>query len=242
MEEETIVVDSAPLIKICGITCLSDAVMCARLGVDWIGLNFHPKSARYIDPADAAHIVSELPSHIKAVGVFVNLPVSAVLEIARTAGLHAVQLHGDEPPVYARDLAELPYIKAFRLADVAGWKLVLDYLDECRSIGREPEAVLVDAYVADEPGGTGRLIADEIMAGRPPLPRLIVAGGLNPENVARRVMETRPWMVDVASGVESSPGRKDPDRVAEFVHNVRSVSAASNFTPGSFAVESSESG
>ncbi len=100
---------------------------------------------------------------------------------------------------------------------------VVDYLDRARSTGCEPEAVLVDAFVPNEPGGTGALISDEIMAARPPLPRLILAGGLNPENVARRVREVRPWMVDVASGVESSPRAKDPERLAAFVRNARSI-------------------
>jgi phosphoribosylanthranilate isomerase len=93
----------------------------------------------------------------------------------------------------------------------------------------------VDAFVAGEAGGTGRLLADEILAGRPPLPRLILAGGLSPQNVAKRVLETCPWMVDVASGVESSPGRKDPALLAEFVRNVRSAALASGRSDAPFA-------
>jgi phosphoribosylanthranilate isomerase len=216
----------ATLIKICGITCSADAQACARLGVEWIGLNFHPKSPRYVAPDVASRIVRELPSHIKAIGVFVNVPSVEVVAIARTVGLHAAQLHGDEPPCFAVDLAGLPYIKAFRLPEVSAWIRVFDFLAESRVLGREPEAVLVDAYVPNEPGGTGTSIPYEIMASRPFLSRMILAGGLNPSNVAGRVAEIRPWMVDVASGVESTPGRKDPELLAQFVHNVRSITPA----------------
>jgi phosphoribosylanthranilate isomerase len=112
-------------------------------------------------------------------------------------------------------------VRAFRLERAAAWARVIDYIARAGALGRLPDAVLIDAFVPSQPGGTGSLVADEVIDSIPPLPRLILAGGLTPENAAERVVRVRPWMVDVASGVESTPGRKDLARVEAFIRAVR---------------------
>jgi phosphoribosylanthranilate isomerase len=132
-----------------------------------------------------------------------------------------VQLHGDEPPGCPAALPNLKVVKAFRLGDASDVRRMVAWLDEAGRLGRTPDAVLVDAYVPGLAGGTGRSIADALLDLLPALPRLVLAGGLTPANVAERVARVRPWMVDVAGGVESAPGRKDPARVAAFIRAAR---------------------
>jgi phosphoribosylanthranilate isomerase len=210
-------------VKICGLTRIDEAFACARAGADWIGLNFHPASERYVQPVVAEEIIAALPSSVSAVGVFVDRPAAEVAEVAKRVGLKIVQLHGHEPPEDLLSLGQFQIIRAFRLDLASGWSEVNDYLDRARSLGRLPDAVLIDAYVAGQSGGTGVTIADELLACAPPVYRLILAGGLTPQNVALRVALVRPWMVDVASGVETAPGRKDLAQVAAFIHAARSV-------------------
>ena len=215
--------ESAVLVKICGLTCVDDAVACAEAGADWIGLNFHPPSVRSIAPEVAAQIVAALPGSVAAVGVFVDRPAAEVAGLADRLGLGVVQLHGREPPEDLVLLEHLRVIRAFRLRSARDWDGVSDYVARAEVLGHPPDAILVDALVEGQPGGTGILIAESILESRPPLPRLILAGGLTPGNVAERVALVRPWMVDVASGVESSPGRKDPAAVAAFVRATRFI-------------------
>jgi phosphoribosylanthranilate isomerase len=211
------------MVKVCGLTSVADALGCARAGVDWIGLNFHPGSPRHIAHSLAAEIIAALPAGAEAVGLFVDRPAAEVAVVAARLGLRVVQLHGQEPPEDLAALDHLYVVRAVRLGHAGAVAQMARYLDECRTRGRPPDAVLVDAYVAGRPGGTGQAIADEVLDRLPALrlPRLILAGGLTPENVGARVTRVRPWMVDVASGVESAPGRKDPARVAAFVRAVR---------------------
>jgi len=216
---------TAVRVKICGLTRVEDAVACAALGADWIGLNFHPQSPRSIGPDIAAEIIAALPGSATAVGVFVDRPAAAVAELAGRLGLGVVQLHGREPPEDLLALDRFRIIRAFRLADVAAWEGVTDYLARAEVLGRRPDGVLIDAYVAGQPGGTGASIAEEILDRRPDLPHLILAGGLTPRNVAERVARVRPWMVDVASGVELAPGRKDLASVAAFIGAARGADA-----------------
>jgi phosphoribosylanthranilate isomerase len=213
--------NSAVLVKICGLTCVEDARICAEMGADWIGLNFHPASPRYVEHGVAADIIAALPDTVAAVGVFVDRPPVEVAEVAERLGLRIVQLHGREPPEDLLRLAHLQVIRAFRLGDPSAWEGVCDYLARAEALGCPPDSVLVDAHVAGQPGGTGASITDDVLDCRPPLPRLILAGGLTPRNVAERVARVRPWMVDVASGVESVPGRKDPASVAAFIRAAR---------------------
>ncbi len=205
------------LVKVCGLTDRQNALACAALGVDWLGFNFHPASPRRVDQAVARDIVSELPTACTAVGLFVNRPADEVACVAEHVGLGTVQLHGDEPPEDLLELAHLRLIRAFRLGTLDALTRMLAYLDRAADLGRTPDAVLIDGYVAGVPGGTGHAIDVSILDRLPPLARLILAGGLTPENVAGRVATVAPWMVDVASGVESSPGHKDPGRVAAFL-------------------------
>jgi phosphoribosylanthranilate isomerase len=213
-------------VKICGLTRVDEALACVAMGADWIGLNFHPGSPRYVPPEEAAAIIGALPASASAVGVFVDRPAIQVAELATRLGITIVQLHGQEPPEDLLALGSLQIIRAFRLDRAAAWSRVTEYLSRAGALGRVPDAVLVDAYVAGQPGGTGATVADEVLDSIPPLGRLILAGGLTPENVAERVARARPWMVDVASGVEKSPGRKDLARVAAFIRAARSVVVA----------------
>jgi phosphoribosylanthranilate isomerase len=210
-------------VKICGLTSAHDALVCAEAGADWIGLNFHPGSPRFISRAQAAAIVAVLPPSVSAVGVFVNRPAAEVGDIASDLGLKIVQLHGQEPAEDLLALGHLQLVRAFRLGQPSDWRTVVDYLSRAHSLGRLPDAVLIDAYVAGQLGGTGASVATDVLDCIPPLPRLILAGGLTPENVAAKVARVQPWMVDVASGVESSPGRKDPVKVTAFVKAARNA-------------------
>jgi phosphoribosylanthranilate isomerase len=220
----TFPVGSPPLVKICGLRSVNDALEAARAGADWIGLNFHPKSARFVAIDQAAEIVRALPETTEAVGLFVNRPVEEIREIARATGLRIVQLHGDELVTDAVALANagLRVVRAFRVKDAESIAAMTGYLDECLGNGVTLEGVLVDAYVPGLMGGTGQSINDELLERLPPLPRLILAGGLTPENAADRIARARPWMVDVAGGVESAPGRKDLDKVRRFIQAARS--------------------
>jgi phosphoribosylanthranilate isomerase len=208
-------------VKICGVTSVDDALACASEGVEWIGLNFHPRSSRFIEPAQAARIIAALPPTVSAVGVFVDRPATEVADVAEDLGLKIVQLHGQEPPEDLVALTHLQLIRAFRLRAGSDWQPVLDYLARTQAVGRPPDAILIEAYVPGQAGGTGATLSSEVLDFMPPLHRLILAGGLTPENVAAKVARARPWMVDVASGVESAPGRKDPAKVAAFVRAVR---------------------
>jgi phosphoribosylanthranilate isomerase len=212
-------------VKICGLTRVDQALECAALGVDWIGLNFYRGSPRFIEPTRAAAIVAALPPSVAPVGVFVDCPVDEVVDIASRTGISVVQLHGHESPEVVGLLRPLRVVKAFRLESYAAWARVVDYLAQSTVLGCPPAAVLIDAHVAGKLGGTGQTIDDDLLDGRPPLHHLILAGGLTPDNVAERIRRFRPWMVDVASGVESTPGLKDPHKLAAFVRAVKLASS-----------------
>jgi len=218
-------VSAGPLVKVCGLTRAADALACVDAGVDWIGLNFHPASPRRIDPDVAAEIVAALPPQCTAVGLFVNRPAAEVAATADRVGLTAVQLHGDEPPADLLALGHLTVVRAFRIGDAAAVGRLRDYLSQAEALGRPPDAVLIDAYVLGVAGGTGTVIPRGVLALLPPIARLILAGGLTAANVGGRVAAVRPWMVDVAGGVESSPGVKDHGRVSAFVRAARGPGA-----------------
>jgi phosphoribosylanthranilate isomerase len=210
------------LVKVCGVTTVADALAACSAGADWIGLNFHPASPRFVSVERAASITRALPTGVVPVGVFVNRPALEVAEIARAVGLLGVQLHGDEPP---GDLLALGRgfrtIRAFRLADAASIAAMTEFLRQAAALGAAPFAVLVDSFVAGERGGTGRTIDEELLTLLPRGQRLVLAGGLTPENVRERIQKTRPWMVDVASGVESAPGEKDRAKLVAFVDEAK---------------------
>ena len=210
-------------VKICGVTRLDDALACAAVGVEWIGFNFHPDSPRFIEPVQAATIIGALPCSVTPVGVFVDRPAVEVANLAEQLGLTVVQLHGREPPEDLFLLGHLQVVRAFRLKSASDWTGVTEYLARAQATGRLPDAILIDAYVPGQSGGTGATVPSDVLDCIPPLPRLILAGGLTPENVAAKIARVQPWMVDVASGVESAPGRKDLAKLAAFVKAARSA-------------------
>lgn len=210
-------------IKICGLTRVEEALECVQAGADWIGLNFHPASPRFVSPTLAREIIRALPEPARAVGLFVNRPAEEVERLADQLGLEILQLHGDEPPEDLVRLGGFQLVRAFRIGGLDDLRLASAYLEAAMALGRPPDAVLIDAHVAGVAGGTGTTVPAALLDQLPAHPRLILAGGLTPENVAERVALVRPWMVDVASGVESSPGRKDIGRVRDFIRAVSTL-------------------
>ena len=201
-------------VKICGITNSADALSAIDAGTNLLGFNFYEKSPRHITEAEAAKIRAQLPKKVEAVGIFVNAPPDNVASLCKSLKLDAVQLHGDETPDSVAQIARLiPVIKAFRVEP----EFPLATLDEYR----EAFAFLFDAALAGQYGGTGRT-TDWDVARRAALNRrIILAGGLKVENVAAAVRIVRPYGIDVASGVESKPGKKDPGLLREFIQEVR---------------------
>ena len=201
--------------KICGITRLQDAEAAVGLGANALGFVFWPKSARYIDPLRAKPIIAALPPFVSAVGVFVNQSPDEVNDAARLACLAVVQLHGDETPQQAA-LIDRPIVKALTL-DSAGQEL---------ETWPANVTVLLDAHDPDRRGGTGRTIdwgAVEPIARRR---RLLLAGGLNPDNISEAVGRVRPFGVDISSGVETAPGIKDPLRLRALFENLNGINSA----------------
>jgi phosphoribosylanthranilate isomerase len=199
-------------VKICGVTSTQDARMIVDAGASAIGLNFFARSPRRVTVEEAAAIAAELPPHICRVGVFVDADREEVARIAGRVGLHALQFHGMESPEYCRGW-DRKVIKAVRTRDPETVRAVAVY---------PVDFVLVDAYVEGLAGGTGRLARWDWLTDID-RERLIVAGGLTAENVADAVRQLRPIAVDVASGVENAPGRKDPALVRRFIANAQSA-------------------
>jgi phosphoribosylanthranilate isomerase len=199
-------------VKICGITNPDDARHAVECGADMLGFNFYRESPRYITEHAALEIAATIPASVNKVGVFVNMGTSRVSEIASMIGLDMVQIHGDENRAFVGELrseTSAKIIKAFRLSPDGNSVRVED---------SGADFILLDNFSADKYGGTGRVfdwsIADRFQCSKA---KLILAGGLTPKNVAEAVRTVGPYAVDVASGVESSPGKKDPDKVAEFI-------------------------
>lgn len=221
-------------IKICGITRAADAEQAVLAGCDAIGLNFYPPSPRCVSIENAKELAERAkaaaqetavgtPNSVTIVGVFVNAAEEDIRTTVREVGLDAVQLHGDESSDEVRHLADLRRVRALRIDEINHPKVKM-VSDECRD--GMIEAVLVDAYSPQAFGGTGHTVAWDwiptLKANWPKIPT-IVAGGLHPENVARAIETSRAYGVDVASGVESAPGEKDPLLMARFVSTARSA-------------------
>jgi phosphoribosylanthranilate isomerase len=210
-----------PRIKICGITSVDDALLAARLGVDAVGLNFCKASKRCVDTAVAERILEVLPPLVEAVGLFVNEPLAAAAaQLQRLCGIQTLQWHGDEPEIQPPE-AWYKYIPAFAVVDETSLAKVKDFVERCRLTGRLPSAILLDGYAAGQYGGTGRPAPWRLIAELDLEVLLILAGGLTPDNVVEAIRIVRPYAVDVASGVEREPGRKDPDKLRRFVEAVR---------------------
>jgi phosphoribosylanthranilate isomerase len=213
----------APLrIKICGITNEADGQQAARLGADAIGLNFFAESPRRVDPIMANFILRELPPFVEAVGVFVNQPLRQVFhQLNQMGAIRTIQWYGENREL--GDVFPFRMIAAFPVRDRKSLVAITRYLDVCRGMGQLPAAILADAHAPGKHGGTGRTVPWKLLADfRPEVP-LILAGGLTPENVADAVRIVRPYAVDVASGVEFSPGQKDPEKLRRFIENARAA-------------------
>jgi phosphoribosylanthranilate isomerase len=207
-------------VKICGITNEADALHAAALGADAIGLNFYPQSPRSITPQNAGYVLRALPPFVEPVAVFVNQPLSAVFPLVQQLGrIHTIQMHGDQREMC--DSYPYHFVPAFQVRDKTSLEPIRRYLDACRNLGRLPSAILVDGYAPDQHGGTGRNPPWGLLGDTHWDVPLILAGGLTPENVAEAVRVVRPYAVDVASGVESTPGHKDPEKVERFIEQVR---------------------
>jgi phosphoribosylanthranilate isomerase len=201
-------------VKICGITNWRDAKQAFEAGAEFLGFNFYRESPRYISPSRAQRIAQRLPKGVRAVGVFVNESEAAVLKIARLVGLKYVQLHGDESPETVAHLARRVHViralrvrKPFRSAQLARFE--------------GASAFLLDGFDRNARGGTGKTfdwsVARRVNRGR----KIFLAGGLTPENAAEASRSVHPYALDVCSGVEARPGKKDAARVTAFIQAVR---------------------
>lgn len=218
-------------IKICGIRSAENALMLARAGADMIGLNFYPETPRYIEPAAARDIVRRLREELgedgpTIVGVFVNADAEDIRAIAADVGLHYTQLSGDESAANVGALPGLAF-KAIRPVDENAASADLAALQSTFLDADDAPSVLLDAYNPERYGGTGETTSLSIArAVKAAAPRMMLAGGLTPGNVAERLRRIRPWGVDVASGVEAgAPGIKDEAKVRAFIAAVRSAGA-----------------
>lgn len=206
-------------VKICGITNLEDAEAAVRFGADSIGFNFYDKSPRYIDARAAGRITALLPVSVLKVGVFVNVSREVIRKTAREARLDAIQLHGDEPFEFAAVLKtelKLPLIRAFKATAALARSGEIDRYIE--------DSILLDADIADLYGGSGE-VADWSIVRRfsESHPRVYLAGGLNPDNVADAIRTANPFAVDACSGLEAEKGKKDHEKLQAFISAARDL-------------------
>jgi phosphoribosylanthranilate isomerase len=206
----------ATRVKICGITAWDDARLSVDLGASALGFNFYPQSPRAISPADAWNIIRRLPPFVESVGVFVNWPPLVVDALARALRLQAVQLHGGESPAEVAELAlHRRVIKAVRVRR--------GFRPASLRLYRRADGFLLDGFAEGLHGGTGRTLDWNLARRARRYGRIILAGGLTPENVAEAIRTAEPYAVDVASGVEARPGRKDPARLRALFAAVESA-------------------
>jgi phosphoribosylanthranilate isomerase len=200
-------------VKICGITNWADAKAALDAGASALGFNFFPASPRYITPVEARKITRRMPRRASAVGVFVDEPLKRILEIARAADIDLIQLHGDEGPETARALRpRYLVIKAFRVRRGFRLERLAQYGDAA--------AFLLDGFRARKHGGTGRTFDWRIAREAKRYGPILLAGGITPENAERAILEVQPFGIDVASGVEARPGKKDPARIRALMRAV----------------------
>ncbi len=202
-------------IKICGITNKVDALNASKLGVDMLGFVFYKQSKRYVEPFTAEDIINEMPPSMWKVGVFVDEIEEKVLQIAEYASLNTLQFHGDETPEYCSSFRDkYKVIKAFRLKSKRDLKNINDY---------DADFYLLDTYKRDSIGGTGATFDWKILKDFEILKPTILSGGLNPKNVTRAIKEFSPYGVDVSTGVETSPGKKDFVLMRKFIEKARKI-------------------
>ncbi len=198
-------------IKVCGMTQLDDVLAAVDCGADAVGFIFYKKSQRHVNESTVKKIVVHLPPFVSRVGVFVNETAERINRLAKVCGLDAVQLHGDESPAFCRKI-KVPVIKAFRMKNAES----LASLSKYRVNG-----FLLDAFDEKQWGGTGQTFDWKWARGAKKYGPVILAGGLTPVNVADAVRRVQPYGVDVCSGVEKSPGKKDPRKIRQFFKAVR---------------------
>jgi len=198
-------------IKICGITNTEDALQAANMGANALGFIFYKNSQRFIKPEIAKEIISRLPPFISTVGVFVNQPIDDLMEIKALTGIDRFQLHGDETPEYCRNVNG-KVIKVFRVNENYDFKTVELY---------DVQDILFDTYSEKGYGGTGITFDWNVINKLKTNKRIILSGGLNPRNVKDAIKQVSPYAVDVSSGVENRPGKKDPKKLLGFFKAVR---------------------
>lgn len=206
-------------VKICGITNLEDAAVSVEAGADALGFIFFRKSPRYVEPLLAKQIIETLPPLVVPVGVFVNQDLSTVRSIMDSCGLALAQLHGEETAVYCQELAR-PVMKALRLKDSTSFLALAEYQGRAGVRGFVVDACSETAY-----GGTGKVANWTLAAEAARAAVVLLAGGLTPDNVPDAVNTVKPYGVDVSSGVEISPGKKDHAKIRAFLDAVRVVSS-----------------
>lgn len=202
-------------VKICGITSMEDASVAFEGGADALGFIFYRKSPRYITPLAASRIIAGLGPFITTVGVFVNESPDEIRAVIGAAGIDCVQLHGEESPLECLGYG-VDVIKAIRVRGIGDIERIGEY---------HVSACLLDTYREGMHGGTGEAFDWDMAVEAKASGRIILSGGLNPDNVGEAVRRVRPYAVDASSGVESAPGRKDPDRVLRFIKEARAASA-----------------
>jgi len=204
-------------IKICGITQPEHALACARLGADAIGLVFYAQSPRAVNITTAKQIIDSLPAFVTTVGLFVNPSEQDVKSVLNAVPLDCLQFHGDEEAQFCNQFGR-PYIKAIRMQADLDLKKRLDQYPDA-------QAFLLDSYVQGVPGGTGETF-DWTRVPAFAADKIILAGGLQPENVAMAIRVARPYAVDVSGGVEKVKGVKDPDKIRKFINEVNRVGSS----------------
>jgi phosphoribosylanthranilate isomerase len=198
-------------VKFCGFTHQDDVAQAVALGADALGFVFYGPSSRYVSPAHAQTLTRSVPAFVTRVGLFVNEEAETVQRIFEIARLNLIQYHGEESPEFC-DAVGIPYIKAFRMRKGMDLRTEMD---------RYPNAsgFLLDAYVKGQPGGTGERFDWELIPhSHAPI---ILAGGLTPDNAKDAIDQVAPWALDVSGGIETKPGRKDPDKMARFMNACR---------------------
>jgi phosphoribosylanthranilate isomerase len=212
-------------IKICGITNSADAIAAALLGADAIGLNFYPQSLRFVGLATAQEIVGRLPPFVDPVALFVNeRPEQTVLALKTLPAVRTIQWHGNDPK--PTEIPGYRLIVTFGVCEPSDLAAINEYLQRCRATGALPgRAIMVDARVPGQYGGTGKTVPWHLLADNKRDVPLILAGGLTPDNVAEAIRIVQPWGVDVASGIERSPGVKDVSKMKRFIGNAREAFA-----------------
>jgi phosphoribosylanthranilate isomerase len=199
-------------VKVCGITNLDDALAAVDYGADALGFVFYRGSPRFIPPADAASLIRKLPPFVQTVGVFVNEVAEDIRTVAAMAGIGLVQLHGEEPPEACRVHRRI--IKAIRVKS-------LESLSPLEQFKDHVSAFLLDAYSPDNLGGTGIIFNWDIAVEAKPYGKIILAGGLTPDNVGDAIRRVKPYGVDVSSGVELTKGKKDLQKMKLFIERAK---------------------